>query len=263
MSWVEPAADRDHELPPAELAERSVPSVVGRYDDGLPFLVERRIDRGTVVFCSTGLQSEWNTLALSRAVIVLDRLSRELLGRTLPRRNFDTTEHRRLMEGFIATTLRRDNTMIIVDQSYDRFQGSPDYVSYLEIARPRNNPYRFFDLQMQKGKFSGMKFNEETLSLGYRPIQKLQVGGTLRHVELGTDKFDQVIMSGNWDLGNDRAVNGRLVHQNGMTNAYVALKRSGNAVAEYFLILGDPNAQQFRSSLILKVTWPLEIKRKG
>jgi hypothetical protein len=92
LSWVEPPADRDHERPPAELVERGLPVVVGRYDDGLPFLVERRIDRGTVVLCTTGLQSEWNTLALSRAVIVLDRLARDLLGRTLPKRNFDTTE---------------------------------------------------------------------------------------------------------------------------------------------------------------------------
>lgn len=92
LTWPEPAADHDHELRPEQLAERETPIVVGRLDNGLPLLIERRIERGTVVFCSTSLQGDWNTLALSRAVVVLDRLARSLLERTLPRRNFDTAE---------------------------------------------------------------------------------------------------------------------------------------------------------------------------
>jgi hypothetical protein len=92
LPWIEPPADRDHERSPEELAKRSVPQVIGRYVGGLPFLIERRIARGTVVFCSTALQTSWSTLALSRAVVVMDRLARDLLERTLPRTNFDTTE---------------------------------------------------------------------------------------------------------------------------------------------------------------------------
>jgi hypothetical protein len=88
---MEPPADRDHERKPEDLAAESAATVIGRFDDGTPFLVERSIDRGTVVFCATGLQSSWNTLTRSRAVIVLDRTARSLLGRTLPVRNFDTS----------------------------------------------------------------------------------------------------------------------------------------------------------------------------
>jgi hypothetical protein len=91
LAWMEPPADHDHELKPEELAVRGLPTVIGRYDDGLPFLLERSIDRGTVVFCTTGLQSSWNTLTLSRAVVVLDRMTRTLIGRTLAIRNFDTS----------------------------------------------------------------------------------------------------------------------------------------------------------------------------
>jgi hypothetical protein len=92
LPWIEPPADRDHERTPEELAKRSAPQVIGRFVGGLPFLVERKIDRGTVMFCSTGMQSSWSTLALSRAIVVLDRMSRDLIERTLPRTNFDTTE---------------------------------------------------------------------------------------------------------------------------------------------------------------------------
>jgi hypothetical protein len=92
LPWIEPPADRDHERPADELAKRSVPQAIGRYVGGLPFLVERKIDRGTVMFCSTALQTSWSTLALSRAVVVMDRMARDLLERTLPRTNFDTSE---------------------------------------------------------------------------------------------------------------------------------------------------------------------------
>ncbi len=89
-AWIEPSVDRDHELKPEEAAARGAPRVIGRFDVGLPFLVERRIDRGVVVFCATALQD--TPLTEVRAVVVLDRLLRDLLGGTLPRRNFDTGE---------------------------------------------------------------------------------------------------------------------------------------------------------------------------
>jgi len=55
----------------------------------------------------------------------------------------------------------------------------------------------------------------------------------------GTDKL--LILSGNYDLGNDKSISGRIVQAGDDINAYVALRRSGNAGMEYFLILGDPN----------------------
>jgi hypothetical protein len=58
----------------------------------LPFLVERRIGRGDVMFVSTGLLSGWNNLTRTNAVVLLDRLLRGMLVRTLPRRNFGTNE---------------------------------------------------------------------------------------------------------------------------------------------------------------------------
>ncbi len=50
----------------------------------LPLLVERRLGRGGLLFFSSGISSDWTTLAQSNAVIFWDRLTRELIGRTLP-----------------------------------------------------------------------------------------------------------------------------------------------------------------------------------
>lgn len=169
--------------------------------------------------------------------------------------------YRRGYDYYAATTFRKDSFVIAVDQSYDRYQGHDDYVTNIEIARPRNNPYRYFDISSSFGTFGGERLRIGSLNTGYRPLKRLQLNATVRRLELGDTTQDQVIGSGNWDLGNDKAINGRIVKQGRDVNAYLAYKRSGNAGAEYFLILGDPNAARTRSSLILKVSWPLEIKR--
>jgi hypothetical protein len=63
----------------------------------------------------------------------------------------------------------------------------------------------------------------------------------------------------NYDFGGNRYLSGRAVKHNDKWNMYIALQKTGNRGAEYFLILGDPNSETFRTSLILKSTIPVEI----
>lgn len=86
------AALRAARLESLLLAHR--PRVLARYDlpGRPPFLVSRRIGRGEVVFCSTGLLSSWNTLPKTNAILIFDRLLRGLVENTLPRRNLAATE---------------------------------------------------------------------------------------------------------------------------------------------------------------------------
>jgi len=79
------------ELPVATLAERSRPLVLARYtQEGRPFLLERRIGAGRLLFVTSGLYSSWNTLTGTNAIVVFDRMLRSLLRETLPDRTFDT-----------------------------------------------------------------------------------------------------------------------------------------------------------------------------
>jgi hypothetical protein len=73
---------------------RRAPHVLARYDlpGKPPFLVSRRIGRGEVLFCSTGLTSSWNTLPKTNAMLVFDRIVRGLIQSTLPRRTIEPTE---------------------------------------------------------------------------------------------------------------------------------------------------------------------------
>lgn len=73
-------------------ARRQRPQVLARFDNGHPFLVERSLGRGRVMFASSGIKPEWNTLTRTDAVLLYDRVLRGMLNATLPRRNFVTQE---------------------------------------------------------------------------------------------------------------------------------------------------------------------------
>jgi hypothetical protein len=78
---------------PDEIARLSEPRVLARFSTGnWPFLIERNIGRGRVVFAASGITSAWNNLTRTNAVLVFDRILRAMLEQTVPRRNFEAVE---------------------------------------------------------------------------------------------------------------------------------------------------------------------------
>ena len=68
------------------------PRVLAAFSNGVPFMIQRDIGRGQVLFVSTGVYRDWNTLTSTNAVLIFDRIFRDMLGRTLPRRNITSSE---------------------------------------------------------------------------------------------------------------------------------------------------------------------------
>lgn len=79
-------------LSPEEQARRSRPRVLAQFTNGVPFMIERNVGRGQVLFVSTGVFRDWNTLTSTNAVVIFDRIFRDMLARTLPRRNLNSSE---------------------------------------------------------------------------------------------------------------------------------------------------------------------------
>src|SRR5439155_18294208 len=81
---AQPAVQNDDPL-----QNKSDPHVLARFEtrDRAIFLVSRQIGRGTSLFCSSGLLSPWNTLPKSNAILMFDRLLRDLIQNTLPEQN--------------------------------------------------------------------------------------------------------------------------------------------------------------------------------
>jgi hypothetical protein len=67
------------------------PEVLASFDNQVPFMVQRKIGRGRVLFVSTGVLQEWNTLPVSNAMLIFDRIFRRLLQESLPARNLAST----------------------------------------------------------------------------------------------------------------------------------------------------------------------------
>ncbi|MCA9270169.1 MAG: hypothetical protein KDA41_16925, partial [Planctomycetales bacterium] len=73
-------------------ARAVMPQVLAAFDNNAPYLVDRRIGRGRVVFCSSGVMPQWNTVARTNTMLLFDRLLRGMLRSTLPARNFVTQD---------------------------------------------------------------------------------------------------------------------------------------------------------------------------
>lgn len=89
LRWRHPLQVDPGRQPVEELARRTRFSVLARYSNALPYMVQRRIGRGKVLMVTSGVYSGWNTLSLTNTVLVFDRILREMLRETLPKRNLD------------------------------------------------------------------------------------------------------------------------------------------------------------------------------
>lgn len=82
-----PEADAYDSLDHAARVLRSRPRVLARFTrEGLPFLVERHVGRGRVLFVSSAVYSDWNNLPATPAIVFCDRMLRQLLQSGLPER---------------------------------------------------------------------------------------------------------------------------------------------------------------------------------
>ncbi len=140
--------------------------------------------------------------------------------------------------------------------SRGRYEANHDHVQSINGGWPQTN------------KFSQLWFRHAYGRMSSSPYRFTSVGGYMRlwrrwdvslsHEQLShTEKATQQIMTVSCDLGSGRSVGGRLVRQAGHTNWYISLKRAGYGGMEYFIMLGDPNAESFREQILFKIIQPL------
>jgi hypothetical protein len=116
LAWRLPPLEDTSQLPVEELARRTLPRVLASYTNRAPFMVQRQIGRGQSLFVSTGVFANassatpgWNNLATTDAVLIFDRIFRDMLQRTLPRRNLESVETITLP---VAASDRRDRFLL-------------------------------------------------------------------------------------------------------------------------------------------------------
>ena len=77
--------------------------------------------------------------------------------------------------------------------------------------------------------------------------------GLTSQVQWHFERRYQQILTLTYDFSPALSLGSRLIWQVDGINAYFALRRSGYAGTDFFMILGDPNAQEFKQRLVAKV----------
>jgi len=173
-------------------------------------------------------------------------------------RTFEGTNYRKSvsLSGSLAT---KDGLGISLGGAAIDFEQFRDREITLQLTRPRNDPYRNATLGLVYGEIAGSPYFSLSPSVNYRPFQHFQLAASYERVS-HVDLEEQTIVSANYDINASDSVSCRAIRQGSQTDFYFAYRRTGNRGNEYYLIIGDPNAPTFRTSVILKAVIPIELK---
>jgi hypothetical protein len=153
----------------------------------------------------------------------------------------------------------RNGMAVNASWSGSRFFDTYDNLHELSVSYPAGNPYRGVAATYNTGNIAGHSYQSWSVSARYRPVKRLQLSIGWEDVH-HYDHQSQLIGNFNYQINKYDAFGGRVVGRNSDWNAYVSYRHSGGNGAEYYIILGDPNANEFKKSLVLKYVMPIDIK---
>lgn len=139
------------------------------------------------------------------------------------------------------------------------FEGTADRRASFDVSYPSFDPYKRISFGYSEGTFLGEEFKSYELDWRYRFPNRLQINGSSEFVESAQNET-QHIVSLNYDLSRYESIGGRLVAQEGDVNWFLTYRLSGRKGIEYFLLIGDPRADQFTDRLVFKAVIPFNIK---
>jgi hypothetical protein len=140
-----------------------------------------------------------------------------------------------------------------VDQS--EFFGRQDRIIGFFLNPNSSNRFKRFSVYHEFGERADRPSRFTSIDASYRIGRRLDLGLS-RSVNEYTTTDRLTIVTLNYDISATKSISGRFVSINGRNNGYLAFRNGGGTGTEWFLILGDPNAQQFVSRVSLKVVFP-------
>jgi hypothetical protein len=135
--------------------------------------------------------------------------------------------------------------------SIGKFEDYRDHVVRMGIGYPEYNTNRYVSVGGAFGRQSSMDYGSIEGLITWRFDKRLVLGMTAEYVDIGGTRT-QYTSTLSYDLAKDQAVGGRLVMRDGVANWYLSYRKSGYKGTEYYVILGDPNAEKFQTRLVFK-----------
>lgn len=122
-----------------------------------------------------------------------------------------------------------------------------------------NDPNRALGFGYEQGRVGGRDFTSWGIRAFYQPEINWRLNASYNEFERGSLER-QAIVSASYDIDEFHTIAARAVMRGDLWSWYASYGQTGKKGTEYFLIVGDPNSEEFRPTVALKVLTPFELK---
>ncbi len=132
-----------------------------------------------------------------------------------------------------------------------RFKEFSDSVFSISLGVRATDRFNNFSVSYDWGEQAGEQFYGISGNLNLRAYGF--TAGLTSQIQWHFERRYQQILTLTYDFSSALSLGSRLIWQVDGVNIYFALRRSGYAGTDFFIILGDPNASEFKQRLVAKV----------
>lgn len=144
--------------------------------------------------------------------------------------------------------------------SVSNFRGSIARFAGINVEYPDNNPYSSLQLGFVYGKVDEDSYSLIEVEGRHRFPFRLTVSAALAFEKEGGESEHLHILGSSYELSEYQSLGGRMIIRDSKANWYLSYRHSGNFGVEYYVILGDPNAQSFQRRLVVKAVIPFDLR---
>lgn len=170
--------------------------------------------------------------------------------------NFETYDNHNQQRGLnlsVRGTLRSDISFSVRAET-ERFEDEEEQTVALGTDFNVSDRYKSLGFDYTFGSRDGDNTEFFSANGSYRLSNGIDVG--LRHSFLDFQgRTDQTIFTLGWEIDERQSLTGRFVARNGENNFFISYSSSGFTGLDWFLIIGDPNASEWRNRVSIKFVW--------
>jgi len=160
--------------------------------------------------------------------------------------------------GLYASIQLRNGTGAYVNAGVSRREAYRDRIISGGFSWGGRDLYRNGGVNLGFGEQAGGDYLHWSVVQGWRIADKLNVRADYEYAQIKQPSPQaflsrQLVVSLAYDLDSERTLGGRLVSREGKANFYLAFKQRVRAGMDAYVIFGDPNAEETRSALTLKL----------
>lgn len=168
---------------------------------------------------------------------------------------YDGAEMQKGTDGYLGFTTRND-VRVGLGFTHTRFFEELDRLQSLELRFNSSNRFKRYGVYHERGTRGGRQSRYTDFGGSYRLLKRLDLSVSTSVSSVEGERTERLLVGTvGYELSPTRSISGRFVGRNGKSNAYMAYRNSGASGTELFVILGDPNADSFRSRLSVKLVW--------